>query len=243
MQIFQRASAQFQFRIWGKLHANNYHSYYLSHSLFGEDMVVRALLPGVRNGFYVDIGAHHPVYSSNTFHFYERGWRGINIDAAPGSMKVFGLVRPRDINLEACIAEQPGVAVNFFLFEDPLLNTADPQAAQEARERGLQPVKTVVMRTRTLTDVLQQYAPNTPIDYLNIDVEGLDESILRSIDLSVYRPTVISFECYLDVREGLNKVPALEFLASKDYEFQAKCGSTLIVMRRDRRELSPAHNA
>lgn len=233
MQMFKSASAQFQFRIWGKLHANNYHSYYLSHSLFGEDMVVRALLPGVRNGFFVDIGAHHPVYSSNTFHFYQRGWRGINIDAAPGSMDVFRLVRPRDINLEACISDQAGVAVNFFLFEDTLLNTADPQAAQEARARGLQPVKTVEMKTRTLADVLQQHAPNTFIDYLNIDVEGLDESILRSIDWNLYRPTVISFECHLDVRQGFNDVPALQFLASKGYEFQAKCGSTLIVMRRD----------
>jgi len=235
MQLLQRASAQFQFGIWGRLHANNYHSYYLSHSLFGEDMVVRALLPGIRNGFYVDIGAHHPVYSSNTFHFYERGWRGINIDATPGSMDVFRLVRPRDINLEACVAEQPGVAVKFFVFEDGLLNTMDPRTAQEASERGLHPVKTVEMTTRTLTDVLRQYAPNTPIDYLNIDVEGLDESILRSIDWSGQRPTVISFECHLDVRQGFQEVPALEFLASQGYEFQAKCGSTLIVMRRDAR--------
>ncbi len=48
-------------------------------------------------GFYVDIGAHHPFRYSNTQFFYEKGWRGINIDATPGSMDRFKDFRPEDI--------------------------------------------------------------------------------------------------------------------------------------------------
>lgn len=51
-------------------------------------------------GFYVDVGAHHPMRFSNTYFFYRMGWSGINIDAMPGSMKEFKKYRRRDINLE-----------------------------------------------------------------------------------------------------------------------------------------------
>jgi FkbM family methyltransferase len=242
MRFFRRAKAQLQFRVWGKLRANHYHGFHLSHSLFGEDMVVRALLADVYRGFYVDIGAHHPVYSSNTYHFYERGWRGINIDAAPGSMEVFQLVRPEDVNLEACIAERPDEVVKFYVFADGLLNTADPDAAQKAQELGNPLLAIREMSTRTLTHVLEQHLPtNTAIDFLNIDVEGLDESILKSIDWKVYCPTVVAFECHDDVSNGFKDIPTLEFLRIKGYEFHAKCGSTLIVKRKDPRPAAKRH--
>ena len=35
--------------------------------------------------------------------FYKKGWRGINIDALPGSMDLFNKVRPNDINLEGAL--------------------------------------------------------------------------------------------------------------------------------------------
>ena len=56
------------------------------------------------SGFYVDVGAHHPIRFSNTFRLYRKGWRGLNIDANPGSMKRFHHTRPRDINIEAAVS-------------------------------------------------------------------------------------------------------------------------------------------
>ncbi len=62
----------------------------LSYSQDGEDMVLRRLLGGQRSGFYVDVGAHHPFRFSNTCYFHRLGWRGINIDADPDAMALFG---------------------------------------------------------------------------------------------------------------------------------------------------------
>ena len=53
----------------------------------GEDMVLRRLLGVRRAGFYVDVGVFYPIFMSNTYGFYRRGWRGMNIDARPGSMR------------------------------------------------------------------------------------------------------------------------------------------------------------
>jgi len=50
----------------------------LHFSQFGEDIIVESML-GVfgmadRPGFYVDVGAHHPSYLSNTKLLNLRGW-------------------------------------------------------------------------------------------------------------------------------------------------------------------------
>ena len=74
-----------------------------SYSQEGEDLIINRLIDSKKNGFYIDIGAHHPFRFSNTYKFYKMGWNGINIDAMPGSMKLFREKRPRDINIECGI--------------------------------------------------------------------------------------------------------------------------------------------
>jgi len=66
-----------------------------SYAQEGEDLVLARLLEPVGKGFYVDVVAHHPFRFSNTFLFYRMGWRGINIDAMPGSMRPFRRHRRR----------------------------------------------------------------------------------------------------------------------------------------------------
>ena len=56
-----------------------------SYSQEGEDMILRRIFGDKRLGFYVDVGAHDPRRFSNTYYFYKRGWRGINIEPRPGS--------------------------------------------------------------------------------------------------------------------------------------------------------------
>lgn len=82
-----------------------------SYALQGEDLILREFFEYAKNGFYVDVGAHHPFRFSNTYLFYQSGWRGINIDAMPGSMKLFNRFRPKDINIECGVAFNGGGAV------------------------------------------------------------------------------------------------------------------------------------
>ena len=87
--FYLRASAYLE-----RVSAAALHRYGLiSYSQEGEDMILRRLFETRRRGFYVDVGAHHPRRFSNTYYFYRQGWSGINIDAAPGSMKLFDRLR------------------------------------------------------------------------------------------------------------------------------------------------------
>jgi FkbM family methyltransferase len=229
MTFLRRLLVGIKFRFWGPLRANRFHGYRLSHSLFGEDMVVRSLLGNRKDGFYVDVGAHHPVFDSNTYHLYNVGWKGINIDAAPGSMVLFRVLRPRDANLEVCISTGKKKEV-FYLFDSAEYNTVDPEMAERAQLSGRILKGTCEVEAATLDSILDEYLPSgTHIDYLNIDIEGLDEVVLQSMDWQRYRPSVISFEHHVEEIKDLREIPVIRFLNDKGYRFEGKCGSTFIV--------------
>jgi FkbM family methyltransferase len=205
-----------------------------SYSQDGEDMVMRALfeqLPKGYRGFFVDVGAHHPVRFSNTYHFYKKGWRGINIDATPGSMRPFGWVRRRDINLELGIGAEAG-NLTFFCFDEPALNTLSEQVAQERASGGRYSItKKVEVPILPLREVLQQNMPGgTRIDFLSVDVEGLDEMVLRSNDWQVFRPIfVLAEDTQFDPNEGNAQSSGVyAFLRDQGYKLVAKTPRTLI---------------
>lgn len=102
-----------------------YHSYAPSFSSAGEDMILRHIIGSdKRNGFFVDVGAYHPTLFSNTYFFYLNGWRGINIEARPGSKALFDRVRPRDTNLELGISRNRGELTYYFIGDDSTMNSS-----------------------------------------------------------------------------------------------------------------------
>ena len=46
----------------------------------GEDIEVFNYFKNKKIGFYVDVGAYHPIQRNNTMLLYLNGWEGINID-------------------------------------------------------------------------------------------------------------------------------------------------------------------
>lgn len=186
----------------------------------GEDRLIERIIGHTSHGFYVDVGAHHPIRLSNTHMLYKRGWRGINIDAMPGSMMPFKIWRSHDINIEAAIANGAH-AVTFHSFKEPVYNTADPQIATARRERLHEAdttSNTFNMTTVTLKSILDKYLPeNTSIDLLSVDVEGLDLEVLRSNDWTRYRPKFVFVEILGQTLDSIHETPTYEFLKKHGY--------------------------
>lgn len=198
----------------------------------GEDRLLSSLLfkinGGVhkRHGFYIDVGAHHPYRYSNTWLFYQRGWSGINIDPLPGVMNYFDAVRPRDINLELGIARESGI-LRYHSFDEPAFNTFDPALAL-ARDGVCATLKNIrEISVKPLSQVLDQHLIGKPeIDFLTIDVEGLDLEVLMSNDWGGYRPGVILIEIIgSDLNEIRNSETAI-YLFQLGYELVAKTVNT-----------------
>lgn len=204
-----------------------------SYSQEGEDIVLRKVFDGQLNGFYVDIGAHHPFRYSNTQYFYEQGWRGINIDATPGSLLPFSRVRHRDINIEAVVGNQEGEAT-YYLFEDPALNTLVAERAQEVQESGQSKlVKQVRLPVSRLDMILDRHLPSAvKVDFMTIDVEGAELGVLQSNNWKKYSPTIIIVEALSDLslREVLRS-DVVQYLQEHGYELFGRTLNTLYLRK------------
>jgi FkbM family methyltransferase len=204
-----------------------------SYAQEGEDLIIDGLLKGKAIGSYVDVGAHDPIAISNTYRFYRRGWSGLNIDAAPGSMRRFGVLRRRDINLEAAVAEREET-MTFNVFNLPGLNTFDPGLARQQDGKTssagdvIRIVQRVPIRTRRLGGLLDEHWPSgRPIDFLSIDVEGLGLSVLRSNDWDRYRPGIIVIEVHQARLDQLESIDEVAFLKPLGYRPVAKSATSL----------------
>ncbi|MBP1652581.1 MAG: hypothetical protein H6Q26_2738, partial [Bacteroidetes bacterium] len=93
-----------------------------AYSSEGEDLILKRIFDNKQNGTYVDVGAHHPFRVSNTYIFYKKRWKGINIDPNPGSKAMFDRYRPLDTNLEMGVSSTRQ-HLTYHIFNDPALNT------------------------------------------------------------------------------------------------------------------------
>lgn len=195
----------------------------------GEDQILQRIFERKKNGFYIDVGAHHPRRFSNTFLFYKRGWRGINIDAMPGSMRAFRKTRPRDLNLEIGIGEQEGT-LEYFMFNEPALNgfSRDLSYKRSAEDSGYR-IKTVVnVDVLPLREVLDKYLPiDQVIDFMSVDVEGLDLQVLKSNDWERFRPTYTLVEILGSSFHRIDQSDIGQFMREAGYVPFAKCMTTV----------------
>lgn len=180
-------------------------------------------------GFYVDVGAHHPTLYSNTLWFYQRDWRGINIDAAPGSIKAFDRARSRDINLELLISDRED-EIEFMHWETARsVNTVTPEHARRfAGLIGAEPKRTT-MRASRLETVLSDHLPaEQTIDFMTVDVEGHDLQVLMSNDWNRFRPELVLVESHqFDITKPLEN-PVYVYMLSVGYEAYAWLRPTLV---------------
>jgi FkbM family methyltransferase len=161
---------------------------------FGEDAVFLALWDWHRRqqGFYVDVGAYHPIDLSNTHALYRHGWRGITIDPNPKMAPLFARHRPEGTHLTCAVGGREGEA-SYFAFSQANYNTMDAAVAE--RLGAEKPFEKLTVPVRPLAAILGEHGPREGgIDLLTVDCEGFDEVVLRSNDWKRFRPAWIMVE-------------------------------------------------
>ena len=189
--------------------------YQKSFAQSGEDLILNTLFCNKKKGFYIDVGANDPYFQSNTHYFYELGWQGINIDANPESIQKLKKIRKRDINIEALISNKD-TNLKYFIFEKSAFNGIVYNENIPSKLKS-----TKIIKSKTLTNVLNNEKLIT-IDFLSIDAEGHDFEVLKSLDLSLIRPSVILIEslCF-DINKDISS-DISEYLRQWDYKYFCK---------------------
>ena len=157
-----------------------------------EDTFLQRIFSSQPKGFYVDVGAWHPVKYNVSFPFYIKGWRGLCIDPLEHYLHLANTLRPADTNLQCLIGEKSGEAKLMFAKGLDGLSTTIEQYGESIAYDDV----TVEQRTypvRTLSEVFAEYAVGE-IDFLKIDVEGAELAVIQGNNWSIWRPKVLVIE-------------------------------------------------
>lgn len=189
----------------------------LCYSQNGEDLILNRLLANKENGFFIDLGAHHPIRFSNTYLFYKKGWSGINIDAMLGSMDQFKKIRSKYINIESGIRLKKD-KITFYQFNESALNTFSRNETLSKNKDGYEIIKSNLVQIESLENLLDKYIPiKTKIDFLNFEVEGKDEEILISDNWERYNQNFNQVEILREKNINNNNSFIKIFLKSNGY--------------------------
>lgn len=193
----------------------------LSYSQCGEDLIMNFLFNSLRidKPSYIDIGAHHPFWLSNTFFFYKKGSRGINIEPNPQLITQFYKHRKKDINLNIGISGSND-ELEFYIMSAPTMSTFSfDEAKRLEQETAFRIVAQKKIIVKHIQSVLDDYNNGIFPDFLSLDVEGLEEEILSSIDFKNNFPKVICLETlsYSENKNEKKETNLINYLIDKGY--------------------------
>jgi FkbM family methyltransferase len=205
-----------------------------------EDVMLYRALKYVEHGCYIDVGAWHPVIDSVTKAFYDRGWRGINIEPEREYFDLLEQDRPEDVNLNVAVGAYQGEMV-FYEVAGTGLSTADRASADLAVGAG-RSARQITMPCTTLAAVCREHEVGV-VHFLKIDVEGTEKAVLEGCDFGAVRPWIIVVEANepnstRDVSEAWEHL-----IVSHDYDFVYYDGLNRFYLAAERPEIRQTFTA
>jgi FkbM family methyltransferase len=197
-------------------------------SQFGEDKFLNNLFEKNYVGKYLDVGCFHPTKHNNTSLFYKNGWQGINIDLNPLTIDLFNFMRPNDININTAVSNEESEKTLFFLSENNTQNTlSENQLLFLKKHHNLRDEEIIKkkIQTRRLDNILEENNFDN-IDFMNLDVEGHELEVLKTIN---FKKTKLKYLCIeminhndLSIKNSdqiLNLLETNKFVLLKKFDF------------------------
>lgn len=194
-----------------------------SYSQCGEDLIVAyalEILYGSRPKKYLDVGANHPFNLSNTALLYQQGGNGTLIEPDPYFSKLLKKKRPKDRVLQCGVHFSGDPCANLYVMDPPTLNTFSREEMERCLAMGHELKNTLLVPLQDINSILETAGD---LDFMNLDIEGLDKLILEMIDWKIYHPTCICVETltYETQKEPRKLNDIIELLLSHGYMLYA----------------------
>ena len=198
-----------------------------------EDLFIKKFFKNKNKGTYLDIGCFNPLLWNNTYLLHKKGWSGINVDIQRINIDLFNIVRPNDINI-CCALYDKKKFLNLYNLKNennsPVM-TINKSHAYKMKFLFNKNLNKKKIKTLTFSEMIKNYNIKiNNIDFLNIDTEGSDFNILKSINLKKYKPKLICIEISQFTIQG-DKKKILNYLKSNDYEFVYKRSASSFFKR------------
>ncbi len=210
----------------------------VSYAQCGEDLIADYFFEhiGITKPSYIDIGSNQPIKGNNTYYFYLKGANGICIEPDVTIIPILKSKRPRDIVLNIGISFEDTKDADFYYFEGHYnaWNTFSKADAEiKKKESGIE-YHTTKVNLENIQNVINNHNFNN-VNFISIDVEGLDLEILKSINFEIVRPELICVETILfSLENGINKnYEITNYMLSQNYIVYADTNLNTFYCRKD----------
>jgi Methyltransferase FkbM domain len=205
----------------------------VSYAHTGEDRLIDSLLKPIitQKGFYVEVGCNEPIFISNTFSLYKRGWNGICIDANETLIKKYARLRPNDRAIAALVSNEKATR-DYFIYANNVLSSTEQMNIDINDEPGFEVLQTKKMQTESLTQILDRCQAPAHFDLLSVDAEEHDLQVLQSLDFSKYAPKLIVVESESFDPSNPQHDLIYQLVMSKGYVFEGSVLKNLYFLKR-----------
>ena len=166
-----------------------------------QDLFVSFFTEEKKNGFFVEFGATDGITLSNTYLFEQYcNWTGILAEPLP--IWHNDLIKNRKCIIDKrCVFSESNLEKKFVnTYESPELSGLEDELkdyssldidfnAETRKKKEIITVKTV-----SLEDLLKEHQAPSKIDYLSIDTEGSEFTILKNFNFKLYEISIITIE-------------------------------------------------
>lgn len=199
-------------------------------SQYGEDLIINKILRKIKVGNYLDLGSFHPIHFSNTFILYIRGWRGINIDGNEEMIEISKKVRPLDKNIFAYLSNTEKECFYIKNNKHPAMNKIVNKVENLKDHEEF-----IKIKTKTLESIIESHEEYLQkLYYLNIDLEFIDNKIIKNFNFSRYHPILITIEMHnFDLNQD-NEISI--FLKKNNYSFHSYLNPTAFFIDNEFKE-------
>ena len=184
---------------------------------------------------YLDVGCFHPIRQNNTYLLYKLGWKGINIDLNPLSIELFNVARTNDINICAALSSKKSTETVYFDHSLSSLNTISKEHIFFLKKAfGLSKLEKRKIKTITLTSILKKNKIRK-IDFMNIDIEGSELKVLKTINFNYFDIKVICIEVlnqFFTKRSKINKDKIIKILKQNNYTLKFKTFANYVFIKK-----------
>ncbi len=206
--------------------------FFQSFGATGEDVFINKIFKK-KNGFYVDIGALHPINGSLTYNLYKKGWHGVNFDLLETNIRLFKFFRKRDTSHAIALSSKSGYIDSYIFNAGSGLNTLNKNWADKWSKLINKDYSIEKIEKKTLNEAINQFNIPKDFDFLNIDVEGHEIEVLRGINFKDIRPKIISIEIHVDKTEDIFTTKVFKFLKKQKYELISQYFHTSFFKRKN----------
>jgi len=190
---------------------------------FAEDVMVNRIFKNYSDGFYLDIGAYHPIKGSLTYKLYKKGWKGMNLDISKTSIDLFDIARPKDKNINCAIGNFSG---DTFYYENSPINQQNSLIKSNVTQKKVE-IKSFLLEEILILNKIDK------VDFINIDTEGTELNIINSINFEKINPILFTIEenSFDTVNESRNA--KIELMKKNNYELINVIGVTMFFIKAD----------